>query len=899
MRHLIALALLALTPAVGRAQTPPDSQTAVPPASDEPRVAPSAAAVRVETAPQIDGRLDDGAWARAPVIDAFTQRDPVEGAPASEPTEVRIVYDAQAIYVGARLRDRSPVTSRLGRRDMPTNASDWFRVSFDGYHDRTTAFRFDVNPAGVRRDATLGVSGGVFSRGGFLGADGDLAWDGVWDAAARVDAEGWTAEMRIPFSQLRFTPRDEQTWGLQLERVIDRTQELSLFSFTRKSEPGGIPAFGDLTGLRGIRAGRPVEVIPYVLSQGRLTQPGSNPFVDDRELQVNAGVDARYRVASNLTLSATINPDFGQVEVDPAIINLTAFETRYEERRPFFVEGASSFRFGGNVIGPGGNAANLLYSRRVGRVPQVAIRAEQADLPGVTDILGAAKLSGKTANGWSMGVLDAVTGEERRHYLDAARVDRLAVVEPLSNYFTGRLGRELRRGQSTVGGILTAVHRDLSDAGSAAVLRSAAYAGGLDFYHEWANRAWSLGGFLVGSHLRGSEEAMLLTQRSSTRYYQRPDSRALEADPARNSLDGYAGTVQLRKQTGVHWTGDFWLGTISPGFEINDLGFQQRSDRTGTGGAIRYSERQPGSLLRNWSAFVIQNFARNADGDFIEKALRYGGSVTLLSYWELNLFNTFEFERLDDRFTRGGPMAMRPATWTTRADLSTDPRRSLVGRVGVELLGDQADNFFRTMQATVDVQTSPRWNLSTGPRLQSVRQDAQYVTTVVDPAMASTFGARYIFAPLEQTELSLVTRLNWTFTPDLSFELYAQPLVSNGVYGTPREFQNPSRYDFAEYGSQVGTITRSGSRYTVDPDGTGPLRPFSVADRSFTTRSLRGNAVLRWEYRPGSTLYLVWQQERLNDQLVQDFEIDRAVGTLFQTPGNNVLVLKWTYWFNP
>ncbi|MBW3629797.1 MAG: hypothetical protein KY464_10925, partial [Gemmatimonadetes bacterium] len=791
-------------------------------------LAPVAAAVRIRQGPRIDGSLDDAVWAQAPVINSFTQRDPVEGSPVSEATEARIVYDDQAIYVGARLHDRSGVTARLGRRDMPLASSDWFRVSFDSYHDRRTASRFDVNPAGVRRDATLGGGGGLFGGGaGIGGLEGDLAWDAVWDAEATIDEGGWTVEMRIPFSQLRFASVDEQVWGIQLERIINRTQELALFSFTRKSEPGGVPAFGNLTGLRGIRPGRPLELIPYVLSQGNFARTGSNPFLSDREYDAKAGLDARYRITSNLTLSATVNPDFGQVEVDPAIINLSAFETRLLEKRPFFVEGASSFRFGGNVEGPGGSPATLLYSRRLGRAPQVGIRAAQSSIPGTTGILGAAKLSGKTASGWSLGILEAVTDEELGLFIDGTGTRQHAIVEPRSNYFVARLARELRRGQSSVGGILTAVNRDLADGGAAAVLRSGAYTGGVDFSHDWANRSWAVGGFLVGSQSRGSASSVLLAQRSSLRYYQRPDAESFEVDPTATSMGGFAGTIQLRKPSGRHWTGDVWIGTISPGFEINDLGFLQRSDRTGTGGMLRYSERQPGRLFRRWSAAVSQNFAQNYDGDFIEMVVRGGGSATLLNYWELNLNNTFELERLDDRLTRGGPLAIKPASWTSRAGIESDPRNPIIAGVDLGLGRDAEGNTSRSIQGTVDLRTSPRWNLSISPRYQSVHQDAQYVSSVTDAAMNATYGARYVFAPLDQTEISLVTRVNYTFSPDLTFELYAQPLVSHGEYGTPKQLQRPSSYEFAEFGSEVGSLARTGNRWTIDPDAGGPLRSFT------------------------------------------------------------------------
>jgi hypothetical protein len=904
MKLGIWVLILMVTPVSVAAQAPIADRAPGGGGIDQPRVAPTAAATRVTTPPQLDGRLNDPVWAQAPVINTFTQRDPQEGQPASEQTEVRIVYDDEAVYIGARLHDRSPVTTRLGRRDMALSASDWFRVSLDSYHDRRTAFRFDVNPSGVRRDAALGVTGTGFGGGGgggggFTGAEGDLAWDAVWDAAVSTDPDGWTVEMRIPFSQLRFTRAEEQVWGLQLERIIDRTQELSLFAFSPRSETGGVAAFGDLTGLRGVRPGRRLELIPYVVSEGTFAETADNPFARDREFGANAGLDARYRLTPNLTLSATINPDFGQVEVDPAIINLSAFETRLEEKRPFFVEGASSFRFGGNIQGPGANAANLLYSRRIGRVPQVSLRAEQADAAGVTNILGALKLSGKTSNGWAIGMLNAVTNEENRNYLDAQGTRREGVVEPLANYFTARLNREMRRGQSALGGIVTAVHRDLADDGAAATLRSSAYMGGVDLLHEWANRSWALGAFAVAGVIRGSPAAILDAQRSSARYYQRPDSRALEVDPGATSLAGYASTVQLRKASGLHWTGDLWVGVVSPGLEINDLGFQQRSDRISTGGAMRYSQRRPGAVLRNWGANVSQNHSLNWDGDLVERTVRGNVSMTHLNYWDLSIGTSYSAGRVDDRLTRGGPLGRVPAAWTASTSIGSDPRKSVTADVSLGLGGDAAGGRSRTLSTSVELRTSPQWNLSVGPRFEIAEVDAQYVTTVPDASATRTYAARYVFAPLERTELSLVTRFNYTFTPDLTLEFYAQPLIANGEYGTPRQFQTPARYDFAVYGTELGTLERSGSRWVVDPDGAGPIRSFEVPDRSFTTRSLRGNAVLRWEYRPGSTFYLVWQQEHLNPELVGDFRIGSELGRLFEGQAKNVFVLKWTYWFNP
>ena len=635
------------------------------PAAGAVRPAPTADARRVPEAPKIDGRLDDPAWAISEFVDDFTQRDPHEGLPASEPTTVRITYDDEALYIGARLGDSADVTSRLGRRDMPLAASDWFRVSFDSYRDRRGGFRFDVNPDGVRRDATL-TSGGVTSNATPLGgAEGDLAWDAVWDAATSVDEHGWTVELRIPFSQLRFSTAEEQTWGLQLERIIARKQEHAQFSFRPKSEPSGVVAFGDLTGLRGIKPGRPLELVPYVLADADTLNAEGNPFRGHTDLGANAGLDARFRLSSSMVLSATANPDFGQVEVDPAIINLSAFEVRLEEKRPFFVEGAANFRFGGAVNGPGGNASALLYSRRVGRPPQIGLNASAADVPGVTRILGAAKVSGKTASGWSVGALNAITSEERARYLDTGGAEQRRTVEPRTNYFTTRLNREFNGGLSAIGGIVTSVNRQIGEPATAAALRGSAYTGGIDFTHDWAQRAWSLGGYVVGSQVAGTSHAIGAAQRSSSRYYQRPDSGTLRFDPDATSMSGYASTIQLRKQSGLHWTGDAWVGVISPGFEINDAGFLQRGDRVATGGAIRYSQRSPSLIFRSWTVNLVQNHTRNYDGDWIEKILRPSAQVTFLNYWDFDFSGNFDREHKDDRLTRGGPLAIKPRSWST------------------------------------------------------------------------------------------------------------------------------------------------------------------------------------------------------------------------------------------
>ena len=897
---VVALAVILCPVLVSAQSVAPDGSGAdVAITTGATRAIPSAIASSTPTPPDIDGRLDDEVWLRAPVISQFTQRDPDEGVPESERTEVRVIYDDEKIYVGVRLHDRQRVTTRMGRRDMELSSSDWIRVSFDSYFDRRTAYRFDVNPSSVRRDAILGAgnSGGGGGGGGFTGPEGDLAWDPVWDARATVDEAGWTAELSIPFSQLRFV-QNAETWGLQIERILDRRQELSLFSFTRKSETGGVGAFGNLTGLTGLQPGRRLEILPYLLSEADMVDAGDNPFRSNNEIYAQAGVDVRYGITSNLTLTTTVNPDFGQVEVDPAVINLTAFETRFDERRPFFVEGAQSFRFAGGLGGPSALAQNMFYTRRIGRAPQLGID-EPNDIPDTARILGAAKLTGKTSSGWSVGVLNAVTAREEGRFVDEGGASSKALAEPLTNFFVGRLNREMRSGQTTFGPMLTAVTRDVSNPRAGDALHSSAFAGGVDFYHEWADRTWNIAGFAVGSHVTGSPDAILRTQRTSTRYFQRPDAKSFSLDPTRTSLNGTAASVQFRKASGRHWTGDGWVATTSPGFEMNDLGFQQRADRHAAGGGIRYQELEPGDVLRTWNVFSGNDFAVNWDGDVVDARNFLRGTVQFLNYWSISGMIRNEPERMDDRFTRGGPLAETPHAMYSELEVTSDPRQAVGGSVQVGRWRNDVGGAIDDAQVSLTLRTSPRWNLTVGPSYIHARQDAQYVSTVTDEAATGTFGRRYIFAPLDQKELGIVTRLNYTFTRDLTLELYVQPLVSHADYGTPKEFLTPSGYDFGVYGQDLGSLTKVGDVYHVEVPHADGTSMFTVPDRSFTTRSLRGNAVVRWEYRPGSTLFFVWQQERLNRDLMGSFGLDQAMGSLFDAQANNVFVVKWSYWLNP
>jgi hypothetical protein len=892
------------------------------------RLLPTAIGRPVSGAVVLDGRLNEEAWRDVPAVTEFTQMDPREGAPATERTEVRIVFDRGFIYVGARLYDSGPVTRRVARRDSNLPDSDWFAIAFDSYHDHQTAVRFSVNPAGVLRDEVMTGTNQF----------GDDSWDGVWEARTRVDSTGWTVEMRIPLSQLRFAPQQSQVWGVQIERRIARKNEHVVFAFTPRLERGGVARYGHLEGLE-LSGSTPskLELLPYALAKADVRavplQSGyafPNPFRGNFDQSLGYGLDFKYLPSSNLALTGTVNPDFGQVEVDPAVINLTVFETRFQEKRPFFVEGSELFRFGGGEFGggaggpgggggrggggagqqgpEGGGPSSIFYSRRIGRSPQVSLpsQAVYSDIPQAAAILGALKLTTRTANGWSFGLIDAVTGRALARYADSARSQHEFEVEPLTNYVAGRARRDMRSGQSMLGAIATAVNRDLSSEASAARLRASAYVVGLDFRHEWAERSWSANGFWAGSQIRGAPSAILIAQRSSARYFQRPDATHLAIDSNATSLQGYSARLDVGKRAGV-WRGNVALSLTSPGYEINDLGFQTAADRISLDVNINYEQTRSNRLLRRWTLRsgpdVSWNFAR----ELVRNSVGFGGNGQFMNFWNFGFNYSRELPSLDDRLTRGGVMAATPAGHSGFLFLSSDSRRAYTVRGSVRASVTAAGDRRFSSNINLGIRPGPNVDLQVGPSFSRSRESAQWLRAVSDTLATSTAGRRYLFGDLLQTTFSLETRVNIAFRPNVSLEFYIQPLIASGNYRSFKELRAARTFEFDVYGRDRGTVQRDTTgRYTIDPDGAGPASAYAFNDPSFDTRSLRGNAVLRWEWRPGSALFVVWQQER-SAQLAADgtsagvgsFSLAGDSREIFKVKPANVFMLKATYWLNP
>ena len=867
-------------------------------------------ASRASAGIRVDGRLDDDAWAQADTATGFVQQRPTPGAAASQRTVVRVVYDDAALYVAARMYDDRPdsIAAPLARRDVASGLySDWFDVLVDSYHDKRTGFRFAVNPRGVRRD--------VYHSND---ANEDASWDPVWEVATAVDSAGWTAEFRIPLSQLRF-PRAaegaERTWGVNFTRILARRDEVAYWSEVPPNYTGLVSRAGDLRGLVGIGTPRRLEVVPY--SSARLTrEPGEarDPFFSENDFSGSVGADVKAGLPGGLTLSATINPDFGQVEVDPAVVNLSAFETLLPENRPFFVEGVDIFRFGNllSFISPG--YAPYFYTRRIGRSPQLGaqlppgVPVEYRDVPTQSTILGAAKVSGRTPGGWSIGILDAVTGKESGRYAAfdsvSGRFNTVeSPVEPLSNYFVGRARRDFRDGNTLVGGIVTATNRDMEDDVFDPFLRSSAYIGGIDAEHSWSRRTYALSGYFAGSQINGSERAIALAQRSSARYFRRPDAADyLTYDSTRTSMQGYSAAVAFRK-TG-DWRGSFYYQEISPGFEINDAGYQTRVDTRIFNGLYGYRRSKPGPVFRDWfvRAFTAQQW--NFGGDHIGSALSLRGNATLNNLWNGAATLTWGPRTLNDRLTRGGPLVQSPGFYGIDASAGSDPRKPLVMSGQVSYANDELGGSTRVAALTLSGRPTETIRFSVQPQVVVDRTEGQYIAAPADPTATATFGRRYVLSTLNQTTVAVGTRLDWTFTPSLSLQLYAQPFISAAEFSNYRELAETRTLKTNVYGKDVGTIEEfAPNRFRVDPDGTGPARSFTFGQAfgqsDFNLRSLRGNAVLRWEWRPGSTLFFVWQQEREGLEYFGDFDGRREFSGIFDAPSRNVFLIKATYWLAP
>jgi hypothetical protein len=863
---MLAAGLLMLTTLQGVNVPPVPARTTV------------ARARAVTTAPRLDGRLDEPVWAEAEPITGFIQRQPEEGEAASEPTEVRVIYTGAALFIGVRASDAeaASIAAPLSRRDEYIPA-DWVAIVIDSWHDRRSAFEFAVNPAGVKRDVYR-----------FNDNEEDPGWNAVWDVATSRDDTGWTAEFRIPVSQLRLTP-DASTFGFNVWRRLHRRNELQYWQPVPRSGSGMVSLSGTLEGLGDLTPRKPLEVAPYVLASSTLRPDGlTNPFERGTHSTATAGADLRIGLTSGLTLTAAINPDFGQVDADPAEVNLSAFETFFPERRPFFTEGVDLFQF---PLSPWRGGDQLFYSRRIGRAPQLDANGRGGYVEPVrqTRILGAGKLSGR-AGAWQVGMLGAVTAQAEADVIAADHEVHRDVVEPATAYLVGRTARDWRRGQTVLGAFGTAVVRRVDDATDG--LRSRAVTMGTDLIHRFRHDTWSVRAQLAGSRVQGSPEAIVATQRSSAHWYQRPDQAWVTVDSAATSLEGIAGSLTVGKHAGGAWTWSASAFGRSPGFESNDLGFMRWAGRYVVESGIGRRWLTPTSWFREASVRVGQWGQWTWGGERHNLGFNTNLAATFHNFWTVRANVWRGIGGLDLDQLRGGPALHFTDDDWFGFGVESDPRGAFrFGMDGEAWRWSDDGTYGIDVSPRLTWRPDPRHEWSVAPRLQKGRRGSQLVESG-----AVNGRDEYVVARLEDVTTSLTLRGNLTFTPTLTLQGYAEPFISSGRHAGFRRVAEPRARTTADRFESVDDrlLARDGDLWVdFDRDGTGDL---GLGSPDFTTVSLRSNLVLRWEYRPGSTLFLVWQHGREHDSAEGGYSLSRGFGDLRTAPATNVLLVKLSYW---
>jgi hypothetical protein len=837
---LISLAALALSAAASAT-----------PRVDAVPVAATSTALRVSAA------LNDEAWRLATPVDGFRQREPHDGGEPSQRTEFRVAYDAFNLFVKVRAfdNDADKIVTYLTRRDQDSPC-DWLHVFVDSYHDQRTAYEFAVNPSGVKID-----------RYWYNDNNRDDSWDAVWDVAVSRDPQGWTAEFRIPFSQLRFNPSQSSTFGFAVARRIGRLNETDTWPLLSRAASGYVSSFGELGGLSMAASPKRLELVPYTVANLTRQRSDGSPLVKASDPGGAVGLDMKYALTPGLTLTGTVNPDFGQVEADPAVVNLSAFETFFSERRPFFVEGSGTFNFGLDCND--GACTGLFYSRRIGRSPQGVDDLPSGDgiyteSPLQSTILGAAKLTGRVGK-YSIGVLQAATQEERATILTNGITSRQPI-EPLSSYTVGRVRREFSN-QSSIGVMVTSVKRQLGD--SLRFLPDSAYTSGVDWDLRF-KKLYAVNGYVVGSRLHGDADAIARIQQNSRHYYQRPDLSSTKLDTNRTSLSGDAAMIGISKIAGEHVRFNSNVSMKSPGFDINDVGFLRRADTRNEGNWIQFRSDKPNKWVRSRNINFNQYAGWNSDGDRLYSGGNINSHWTFTNNWSIGGGYNVNGLNFDDRATRGGPGVYMDGNRGVWYYVNSDNRRVVSLNYFGSWFVDRQGSVSRDFNPEFTIRPVPGLMLTTGVRVGTNTTDTQWVGQVTDAA------DHYVFGRLEQTTVALTERFNFTVTPNLSLQLYAQPFVSSGDYSRFKELANGRSPDY-------------GARYS----------PFAYADDpNFNVKSFRTTNVLRWEYKPGSTLFVVWQQARENDAVPGGFQFGRDMHDIFGVAPRNVFLVKLAYWLN-
>ena len=779
------------------------------------------------------------------------------------------MYDDKNIYVAIRAFDTEPskISRKLGRRDELYG--DMAGINFDSYHDHRTGFEFSVTAAGQKIDLIL-----------FNPMAWDMNWNAVWYVKTGLEDSAWVAEYEIPLSQLRYSSDKKQVWGLHVWRWIDRLSEESDWEVQSMSGPGMLYAFGELNGIENLPKSKRIEIMPYSVGKLKTFEkaPG-NPFADKGKAWLeNIGMDAKIGLSSNFTADLTVNPDFGQVESDPSVMNLTAFETLYEEKRPFFLEGLNIFKF---EMGD----ANLFYSRRVGHTPTCRPEMgnnEYLKYPDNTSILSAVKISGKTSKGLAVGILQSLTANENAQLYSGGKTRDLRV-EPMTSYTVARLQQDYKDGNTVLGGIFTSTNRFITDQYLEGLNRNS-FSGGIDFLHQWKQKKYFVDAKFIGSAIGGSKEAIADLQLSSARYYQRPDAYHVKFDPNRTQLAGQGGRIKIGKGSGllrfseeVNWK--------SPGLELNDIGFMQMADQLEQETEISYFVNKPVSIFRMYSVGLHQSNRWDYAMNYENSGVFFTSKFEFLNRWAIAPSVHYGTDWLNTRILRGGQAVLIPAIWEGNLIANTDVSKKFFVNINASKQAAGNDHYRNSLyEASATVIPFNVLKLSLSLNYSKTMDNLQYVDTkVLNPAN------KYILAHLDQKTLGVTFRIDYNITPEISIQYYGSPFASVGKYSEFKEITNARAKNYTDRFAVLNPVFAV-NRYW--------FYGYYINNPDFTFNQFRSNLVFRWEYKPGSQIFFVWGNERTSWKNDSSSKVGKAMTQLKNVLPDNIFLIKLSYWFS-
>lgn len=841
-------------------------------------------ATEIEIAPTIDGELNDEAWQNGEWLNDFTQFEPYNAAATTQRTEFKILFDKDNLYIGMKAFDTSPdsIVQRLTRRDNPDG--DFMGIAFDSYHDLRTAFMFAVTAGGVKFDQMLTEDG----------ENEDDSWNANWWVKVKMVEDGWIAEIKIPFSQLRFENESDGVWGLQVFRQTYRHNELDFWQHIPKDAPGLVHMFGEMNGLESIKPQKIFDITPYGIAKLETYEAEEgNPFLDGSDTHVNAGIDAKIGVTNNLTLDLTINPDFGQVEADPSEVNLSAYESYFSEKRPFFIEGANITTFGIGIGDGGVGNDNLFYSRRIGRRPRLEPDLndnEYARVPVNTPIIGAAKLTGKTSNGLSIGIIESVAAEGRAE-IDDNGTRRYETVEPLTNYFLGRVQKDLNEGNTIIGGMITSTNR-WTDATTEDDFHKTAYTGGVDFTQYFQKKVWMFNVNAAFSQVNGTENAIANTQESSARYFQREDNDYVNYDPTKTSLTGSGGRLQIIRQKG-HWTHLAVVLWKTPGFELNDMGYLRQADQLFAMYWGQYRVWEPKGIYRSWNLSGDYYNVWDFGGNLLGHGLEANANMDFKNFWSLWGHLNLNTNGISNTMLRGGPRMRTSGSNSIQYNVSTDSRKKLHFYVYNNFgsgFDDSSRNF--TISAGFTYKPINTLTVSVNPRFNKSFNELQYIGKE-----SYNGNDRYLFASIDQKVLSASIRISYNLTPDLTLQYWGQPFIASGEFKDYKVIDSPMATNYQDRFNVFNASQMSGlvdGVFDIDENADGTT-DYSIGNPDFNVQEFLSNLVIRWEYSPGSSVYLVWNQTRNGSLEDGNMNVGSDLDNLFTEKSHNVFLVKFSY----